>query len=53
MTIDKWKKLLDNTLKKHKVELLLGMFFLTALVGVVCAVVYNSMYMQSNIGCGT
>jgi len=47
--LSRGKKRLTHIIKKHKRELLLGIFFFVIFVGIVGAAVYNSMYMQSNI----
>jgi len=45
------RKRIENTTRRNrKIMLFLGVFLASTLVGIVGAAVYNSMYMQSNIG---
>jgi len=48
--LSRGKKRLNRIIEKHRRKLLLGIFFLIIFIGIVGAAVYNSMYMQSNIG---
>ncbi|MCJ7560861.1 hypothetical protein MUO79_09655 [Candidatus Bathyarchaeota archaeon] len=48
--VDRGRKGIRYIIENHKKELMLGILVLTLFVAVTAAAVYNSMYMQSQIG---
>jgi hypothetical protein len=48
--LDRGRKGIIYIIESHKKELLFGILLLIFVVGIAAAAVYNSMYMQSEIG---
>ena len=48
--LNRARKVISHIIENHKKELLLGIMLLILFVAIAAAAVYNSMYMQSEIG---
>jgi len=48
--LDRVRKGISSIIENHKKELLLGILLLTLVVGITAAAIYNSMYIQGQIG---